>query len=242
VKANLVIASLVACSSNTTPYHATTPPPIANEVTAHPHAGDRRGLHGMVLFGRTHHYLEHIPMFGKPHDQQLIMRVTLRDTRGAVIETAFSDTGYSVKPSEEFSLDDLELRTLTTFKGDVYLGNFERDGTVVLQNVQITVDELLVARDLPGSEPIGRGEQEYFVVGEPDDAYLTNVIRSDRGFQQILTADVRGDVPAIQRVVVKSPKRLGIGSVKTTKRVAVSVATELWCLAAPQFVDPCPPL
>jgi len=234
------------------------------EMHGHHHDGDRHGLHGMVLFGRNHHYLEHIPMFQRPHNEQLVMRVTLRDAQGATIDTDFSDQGYSVKPTSQFSLDDVTLRRKATFTGDVHRGNFEDNGPMLKRGVRITVDAILVARNLPGpgdptlaSEPIAAGDQEYFLVGEPDDAYLTNYIRDSRGFQQILRVDaIEGVTPSlsrVQRITAKSANRLapaatdalltipkaGATAAEST-RVTVTIGAELWCLNAPDFVDRCP--
>src|SRR5262245_56190303 len=100
---------LVACASA----------PASHEQHAQ-HA--RVGLHGMVLFGRTQHYLEHIPMFRPPHDRQLILRVTLRDAAGAPIAADFGAETFSVKPSGTFSLDDLAAKQLPRFTGDIYRG------------------------------------------------------------------------------------------------------------------------
>ena len=227
------------------------------EMHGHHHDGDRHGLHGMALFGRNHHYLEHIPMFERPHNEQLVMRVTLRDAQGTTIDTDFSDQGYSVKPTSQFSLDDVTLRRKATFIGDVHRGNFEAGGPLLKRGVRITVDAILVARNLPGAEPIAVGEQEYFLIGEPDDAYLTNYIRDARGFQQILRVDaIEGVTPSlsrVQRITTKSASRLapaatdalaiipkaGATAAEST-RVTLTIGADLWCLNAPDFVERCP--
>ena len=197
----------------------------------HEHAGGRMGIHGMVLFGKTHHYLEHIPMFSPPHDAQIVMRVTLRDELGGEIHDDFSQNTFTVEPTQKFSLDDLIAKQLTKFPANVHRGNFEEDGPTVRANVEVTIDEVLVTRPLPGNETIAAGDQEYFVVGDPGEVYLSNVIRKDRGFQQIVRAEsLAGVTPAparIQRATVKSADRLRTGK-------------ELWCVVAPDFTKRCP--
>jgi hypothetical protein len=215
----------------------------------HDHAaGDRVGVHGMVLFGRSHHYLEHIPMFRPPHDRQLVLRVTLRDAAGAVIAGDFGGATHTVKPSATFSLDDLAAAKLPRFTGDVYRGNFEDGGTQLQAGVTFGVDQVLIARPLPGDEPIADGAQDYLVIGEPGDAYLSNVIRSARGFQQILRLDaIDGLAPSpsrVQRVTVSSATRLAPASTDVVTspgpaRVSLRVGPELWCLIAPEFVERC---
>ncbi|MBA3502387.1 MAG: hypothetical protein M4D80_08595 [Myxococcota bacterium] len=223
------------------------------EMSGAHHDGDRSGLHGMVLFGRANYFLEHIPMFSRPHNEQLVMRVSLKTAQGADVTNDFSDQGYSVRPTTQFSLDDLTLGKRVAFAGNVHRGNFEENGPVILTNVKITVDEVLVARNLPGSEPIAPDEQEYFVVGDADDAYATNFIRDARGFQQILRVDaIEGATPSPSRVLkvrAKATKRLAASPTPAPgviakagadgTRVTLVVGEELWCLKAPDFVARC---
>jgi len=224
-----------------------------HEMSGAHHDGDRSGLHGMVLFGRTTYFLEHIPMFERPHNEQLLMRVTLREAGGAVIDRDFGDAGYTLKPTTQFSLDDLTLGKRITFTADIHRGSFETGGAVLLRGVKVSVEEVLVARNLPGTEPIEDGEQEYFLVGEPDDAYLTNMIRDSRGVQQILRVDaVAGVVPSpsrVHRIKATSPARLAAqAQVSATvpkagaagTAVTLEVTDELWCVTAPDFFDACP--
>ena len=228
---------------------------VMREMSGHHHDGDRQGLHGMVLFGRTHYYLEHIPMFTRPHNEQLVMRVTVHTAQGVLVETDFSDAGYSIKPTTQLSLDDITLGKRVRFTADVHRGNFEEGGPILLSGAKITVDDVLVARNLPGVEPVADDEQEYFLIGEPDDAYLTNYIRAARGFQQILrVATIDGVTPSltrVQRLTAKSPNRLAPAAAdvmaatpkagaSASTRVTVTIGAELWCLTAPDFVTRCP--
>ena len=67
----------------------------------------------------------------------------------------------------------------------------------VLQDDSLTVDKVLVARALPGEDArIEPSHQEYFLLVDGSDVYLTNVIREQRGFQQILRVDALYDVAA----------------------------------------------
>ena len=128
----------------------------------------------------------------------------------------------------------------------MHRGNFEDGGPVVLSNVKIAVDEVLVARNLPGNESIASDEQEYFVVGDADDAYATNFIRNERDA-------VDGATPSPSRVLkvkAKSLERLapsatpaqgvvGKAGLPDGTRVSLTVGEELWCLKAPDFVARC---
>ena len=223
-----------------------------HEMTGAHHDGDRTGLHGMVLFGRTNYFLEHIPMLQRPHNEQLVMRVSLRDAQNNVIDRDFGAAGHTVKPTTQFSLDDLSLGKRITFTGDIHTGSFETGGPLLLRGVKISVEEVLVARNLPGTEPIASDEQEYFLVGDAEDAYVTNVIRDSRGVQHILRVDaVVGFTPSpsrVHRIKAKSLQRLThstqinallpkAGTEGT--RIMVDVANELWCVRAPDFFATC---
>jgi hypothetical protein len=226
-----------------------------HEMSGAHHDGDRNGLHGMVLFGRSNYFLEHIPMFQRPHNEQLVMSVTIQTSQGAAVTTDFSDQGYSVQPTTQFSLDDLSLGKRVQFVGNIHRGNFEEGGPIVLRNAKFAVEEVLVARNLPGNEPIAADEQEYFVVGDADDAYATNFIRDTRGFQQILRVDaIDGATPSPSRVIkvrAKSAKRLGASTTSAPTQgtvaragadgtaVSLTIGAELWCLKAPDFTARC---
>ena len=225
-----------------------------HEMSGAHHDGDRMGLHGMVLFGRTNYVLEHIPTFARPHNEQLVMRVSLATAAGAPIEHDFSDQGYSIRPTTQFSLDDLSLGKRVAFAGNIHRGNFEQGAPVLLANVKITVEEVLIARNLPGGEAIGADEQEYFIVGDAEDAYATNFIREARGFQQILRIDaIEGATPSRSRVLkvrAKSVRRLSPSTTPATGSIAkagetdgtpvsLAIGGELWCLKAPEFFERC---
>src|SRR3954447_23230882 len=104
---------VAGCRGDATTATTPTPSPSASCAArsgAH-RAGDRVGTHGMVVFGRRGGYfLEHIPMYSPPHDEQLVMRVSLHTAAGAPLDADLSDQGYSLQPATKFSLDDLVLR------------------------------------------------------------------------------------------------------------------------------------
>jgi hypothetical protein len=209
----------------------------------HHHAGERSGIHGMVLFGRTHHYVEHIPMFSPPHDEQLVLRVALRDANGAPIARDFSGAAHTIQPTAKFSLDDLAVGARTSFVGDVFAGNFEGDGTLLLAGVTVTVEQVLVARRLGGVAPAA-DHLPYLLIGEPGDAYLTHVVGE---FQQILRVDssTLTSTPAHPIAIhVPGPARLAGGAISIVLTpdhgtVKLELGEELWCMRGPDFTAPC---
>lgn len=209
---------------------ATSPPSCAARSATH-RAGDRVGEHGMAVFGRRGGYfLEHIPMYKPPHDEQIVMRVSLRSATGAPLDVDLSDQGYSVRPRAPFSLDDLVLGARATFAGDLHRGNFEASGPVLLSGVTVAVDAVLVARRLPSADPQAPA---YYVVGDgTGTAYATNAIRDARGIQQILRLD-RFPRP------LPADCALPLTEAEARELVESAGAVPLWCLRPPEYVEPC---
>ncbi len=134
----------------------------------------------MVVLGRSVHYFEHIPMFRPPHDEQLVLRVELRDAAGAPIDADFGSATFTFEPSQPSSLDDL-IHAGATITGDIYRGSFERGGETVIAGVTATVSAVVLARPLPGKPAVGAYE-----FGAADDVYVTNAISPDRPVQRFL--------------------------------------------------------
>ena len=65
--------------------------------------GDTTGLHGMLLFGTDPLYLSHLPMFGHPHNFQVILEVAFDADAEAVLRADRNDGGdglYTFAPAE----------------------------------------------------------------------------------------------------------------------------------------------
>ena len=186
----------------------------------------------MLVFGRRGGYfLEHIPMYSPPHDEQLVMRVSLRTAAGAPFDADLSDQGYSMRPTTSFSLDDLVLRERASFVGDLHRGNFEAGGPVLHPGLTVTIDAVLVSRRLPAADG---ASPAYYVVGDgAGTAYATNAIRESRGNQQIVRLGAfRRPLPA--------HCALALTDAEARELVDASAPT-LWCLRPPDFVEPCTP-
>ncbi len=187
----------------------------------------------MVVFGRRGGYfLEHIPMYSTPHDEQLLMRVSLHTTAGTPLDADLSDQGYSLRPATQFSLDDLVLREQASFTGDVHRGNFEANGPVLYSKVTVAVDAVLVTRRVPAADS---SSPAYYVVGDASGAaYATNAIRNARGNQQIVR------LGAFARPL-PTGCALALTEAEARELVDTSGTATLWCLRPPDFVEPCAP-
>lgn len=209
---------------------------------AAPHGG-RVARHGMVLFGKQHYFVEHIPMFSPPHDEQLIMRVSLRSSDGDPLTDDFSTAAHSLQPTAAISLDDLISGKRREFVADIHRGNFEAGGPLLHAKATIRVEAVVHARGLPSSETTPDRQHEYLLIGGPGDAYLTNRIRGDRPFQHIVRVSaLDGASPALdsaQSIAIPTAERLATNSEHVSGAIRLVVAKELWCLVGPEFTEPC---
>lgn len=152
------------------------------EHFSHLPAGGRRSLHGMVLFGSGRYFLEHIPMLTPPHDFQVVAEVRLVDGSGQAVARDFSQRGFTLKPSANFSLNDYVAGRLKKFSGAVHTGSFEQNGPVVpgLGAVNVEVVEYKLIRQLPA-----KSADLVFRVSDGVSTFETNIIRPE-GNRQII--------------------------------------------------------
>ena len=221
-------------------------------------APGRIGSHGMVLAGAPGAaFLSHIPMFGNPHDVQMIVSGTLESMApvGAVapIPTTFSDQGYTFVP-DRMSLDELRLGTLKTLNGNIFVGNFEQGGRPIPGRIAFHVTRVIHQHIL---EPQAvQNNLTYFVFGSQRNTLVAHRIAGSPGFDEILrvsltganlptdealatgveaTASETGDAPAQRLGLDADGKTMKIGDVTVT----VKSATLLSCLVGPDFAEPC---
>ena len=159
-------------------------------------AGSDVGIHGMLLFGGGKIYLSHLPMFDPPHNFQVLLRVTLLGEGTEPRSTYLNDraaTGaklYTFVP-EEFPMsgligDSSQPPSVTSFKGSIFHGHFERGGTQLLAGVTATVDEVVYLAELDRTaKPFDGQRLEYLCFGEPGELFLAHTIRNRPSFDHI---------------------------------------------------------
>ena len=93
---------------------------------------DHPSVHGMLVVGQETVFLSHLPIFGSPHDYQVIIEGTFAKPGSTPQADYFNDrkrTGaklYTVEP-RPFVLTDLTAASpLRSFKVNIYRGHFER--------------------------------------------------------------------------------------------------------------------
>ena len=87
--------------------------------------------HGMLLFGNKVTYASHLPMFHKPHNYQLIMKLSLSEAEGGSALTAYQqekdsgETFFTIMP-EAMDLTKVIDKSKTSFQALLFKGHFER--------------------------------------------------------------------------------------------------------------------
>lgn len=150
-------------------------------------AGGRKSLHGMVLFGNGPYFVDHIPMLSAPHDFQIVSEVTLTTSAGEPVAADFSKGQFTVKPAENFSLNDYLAGRYTKFPGSIHAGNFETGADEIpgLERVVFEVKRRVLRRQLPAAS----AESE-LSVQDRSNHYVINVITPNRNFQRVINASI----------------------------------------------------
>jgi hypothetical protein len=161
-------------------------------------SGNDVGIHGMLLFGEGKIYLSHLPMFDPPHNFQALLQVTLSgegtEPHSAYLKdrAATSAKLYTFVP-EEFPMsglvgDSSQPPPVTSFKGSIFRGHFERGGTQLLAGVTASVDEVVYLEELDGTaKPLDGQKLEYLCLGEPGELFLAHIITSRPSFDHIVS-------------------------------------------------------
>ncbi len=98
------------------------------------------GIHGMVLINNgSSLYASHLPLFHKPHDAQIIYKLDV--SNNALIYLVRDADMVTIKPAK-FNLQRLMRGESFSVKADVYIGHFERGGSLTYEQMDITFSEL----------------------------------------------------------------------------------------------------
>ncbi|MDG0815124.1 hypothetical protein [Bdellovibrio svalbardensis] len=150
-------------------------------------AADKPSVHGMLVFGESTIFFSHLPMFHSPHDYQAIFSVKISDE---VKDLYLSDKKahreervYTFVP-ELMVLSDAVLQT-KTFKGQLYRGHFERAGTLLANDVQVTVQDVIVFKKFdPGANKATQAS--YYLFGKDGEYWLAHNITKKPDFDHVI--------------------------------------------------------
>lgn len=109
------------------------------------------GVHGMVLLKNDSKiFAYHMPLFRKPHDVQLLYKLSVSDV--ALLHLIRDNAMVTIKP-KPFNLGHLMRGDKIAVEADVYIGHFERDGILVYENKTLNFSKQLYMRKLDKVEP-----------------------------------------------------------------------------------------
>jgi hypothetical protein len=238
----LPLCALVACESP--PQGAVAPQPthaIALEGTP-----ARMGSHGMLVFGREHVFLSHLPALTAPHDLQLVLEVE----RFAGLDDDPAGL-FSLSP-KRFSLDELASGKLTQFHATLHRDNFEAGGAEVSPDVVVNVKRVVLSGPVASAHDV---PQEYLLVGSKDSAYLVHLVETGPYDQIVVSRVIEGATDAElgkglrvrkqsfdgdrSQLATSGPERLRRVGADKDAIVLVVIQKHLSCLAAPDFAHPC---
>ena len=157
---------------------------VGNPARAHDHSF---GTHGMALFGdRDGLYASHLPLFGAPHDHQVVLKLRLADPGldRAVRAGLHGKTALWTIEPERFELSRLDPQAaapLRAFSADVVRGHFERGGQRLHAKARFVVEQVLVYRRLDPAARV-RMDARYLPVG----SFLVKEIDSRPDYDHIV--------------------------------------------------------
>jgi hypothetical protein len=153
----------------------------------------------MLIVGEQTVFLSHLPIFGSPHDYQVLLEAAFAKPGSDPQADYFNDhkrTGkkiYTLEP-EPFVLTRLAAATpLRSFKANIYRGHFERfptqrarEAARIAQNVDVNVTQVIHFRkfDPTATKP---AQLEYLLFGKGAELFLAHLITKPPDFDQILS-------------------------------------------------------
>jgi hypothetical protein len=197
-------------------------------------------------------FVSHIPMFGPPHDVQMIVAGSFSSLDGSTLVASFSDAPHTFLP-DKMSLDGLRLGSLAELRGTIFLGNFEAGGQPLPPRVRFKVSRVVHQRVLDAGAT--EHELSYLLFGSRERTFAVHRIAASPSFDEVLHVTLGGDAPSDAELArgvdvrMQGPDqasaRLGLAaSAKSaqagTRNLTVKSVTALSCLVGPDFSAPCP--
>ena len=167
------------------------------------------GRHGMLVLGSENIYVSHLPMFMPQHRYQGIWEVSFGEEGDKVYraERARPENAkliFTLNPLELFRLPEL-TQARKSFRADVFLGHFEREGNErILDNVKVTVRRQVHWHPFRNSHE--RPELlTYLLFGKGKELFLAHWISLAPNFDQIVSVTPSkplGEIPEGAQLVI----------------------------------------
>lgn len=131
------------------------------EVKEPPLDPEYQGVHGLVLMEANYKlYVANLAKYRKPHNAQIVYKI---ETSEEALLLMVRDADLVTLKPRAFNLERMLRGHKFKIVGDLYLGNYQKGGMKVRENVQIVLSEQLFKRKL---EDLGAptNQQTYEVV------------------------------------------------------------------------------
>jgi hypothetical protein len=149
-------------------------------------AADGPSVHGMLIVGEQTVFLSHLPIFGSPHDYQVLLEAAFSKPGSDPQADYFNDRKgkgkgtkiYTLEP-EPFVLTGLAATTpLRSFKANIYRGHFERfptqrakEAARIAQGVDVNVTRVIRFRKFDPNA-VRPAQLEYLLFGKGAELFL----------------------------------------------------------------------
>ncbi|OKY27148.1 hypothetical protein [Thalassotalea sp. PP2-459] len=148
------------------------------------------GVHGMVLVSQgSRVFASHLPLYQKPHDMQILYKIETKQV--SFLNLVRDAELVTIKP-EPFNLQRLERGEELTVLADVYLGHFERGGSLVYENHPIVFAKKLYARKLENLAESGLWKEYDSVTLRKNERIYIHKIQQPPSFDHLIFVDLSG--------------------------------------------------
>ncbi|MFT6632787.1 MAG: hypothetical protein ACJAS4_002752 [Bacteriovoracaceae bacterium] len=176
-------------------------------VDHHPEHKDLPSVHGMFVFGKDKVYLSHLPMFHSPHDYQVLIEVELpEEVKAVYLEEKLQDkfqSVYTIVP-ESFILPEV-MTDGHSFKAVLYKGHFERGGSPITKEINITIKKVLYFKQFDKSAvktPTATATAKYIIIGNKTEQFIIHKVIAKPDFDQVIK--LNGSNKALIAILLKT--------------------------------------
>jgi hypothetical protein len=159
-------------------------------VDHHPEHKDSPSVHGMFVFGKDKVYLSHLPMFHAPHNYQVLLQVEFtKEVKATYLEEKLQDkfqSVYTIVP-ESFILPEV-VTDGNSFKAVLYKGHFERGGSPITKEINITIKKVLYFKKFDKSA-VKTPHGKYIIIGNKTEQFIIHKVIAKPDFDQVIKLD-----------------------------------------------------
>lgn len=162
---------------------------------AHARASDPPCIHGMRIVGEQSVYLSHMGLFNNScHDYQGLFEVSFEGTSNPqqiylnAQKKDVNQNEFTLEPTQKFVLPEFAAGKLTSFKANIYSGQYERSATkpkLLASDVTVKLKRVLHFRQFKAGakQP---AKAEYLLFGNSSEQLAAHVITAPPDFDQVM--------------------------------------------------------